>query len=703
MLIHPGVLWQYYPATTELPKDWKELSFDDTSWLTGKGGIGYADGDDSTIVDPVISLFLRVEFNLADTGNISAVYFYMDYDDAFVAYINGNEIARANISGTVPAYDTEANTAREATMYQGGLPEEYQVPSTAFSTLLKEGQNVLAIQVHNHNITSSDLSALPFLIVGVKDTTQTYQSAPDWFVSPLDFYTSHLPIIVINTLGGPIVDEPRRLAEMGIVNNGDGQINHKSDSFNAFHGLINIEIKGESAQMFPKKSYLFETQDSLGQNLNVALLDMPEENDWILYAPYSDKTLIKNVLSLKLSRDMGRYASRTQFCELFINESYQGLYVLMEKIKQDKNRVDIARLRPEDTAGDQLTGGYILRVDKVDNNDYPPFTAYPSVYIPGENPVEIQYFDPKGEDLNAVQRDYIREYVRQFEQALNSGSYLSYFTGYHSYIDKDALIDYIIVNEISKNIDAYIFSTYMYKDRTSNGGKLTMGPVWDFNIAYGNVDYNAAAETTRGWMYDEGYRMYWFRRMMNDPALQNKMSCRWHQLRSGVFSDEVIFNYIDSLVTSLEEPIRDNFKRWPVLGRYVWPNVFTGQTHEEEIRFLKNWLYDRLHWMDNNINDSCVDHIDDNMHTEVGISLFPNPFSDKIMIESIDPGKSIVQAQVYDISGSLIWYYSPKRPFNKRVVWDGNGFQNTTQPGGMYLLQVTLDNGHTYSKKIIRK
>jgi hypothetical protein len=643
-----------------------------------------------------------MKFNVVDTSNITDMLFYIDFDDAFIGYINGTEIARSNITGTNPPYDTEASSPREATMYTGGLPQEFQVPTSTLKNILMNGENVLAIQVHNRSISSSDLSAIPFLLVGVKDSATTYQDTPEWFISPLDYYSSHLPIISINTFGSTILDEPRIKAEMGIINHGPGKINNKLDSFNTFHGWINIEIKGESAQMFPKKSYLFETQDSLGENRNVSLLGLPEENDWILYAPYSDKTLIKNVLSFKLARDMGRYATRTQYCELFIDGSYKGLYVLMEKIKQDKNRVDISKLRPEDIEGDQLTGGYILRVDKVDNNDFPAFTAFPGVSIPGEEPVKLQYFDPSGEDLHTAQQVYIRDYIRQFEQALNTSSYLSYFKGYHDFIDKDALVDYILVNEISKNIDTYIFSTYMYKDRDSKGGKLTMGPVWDFNIAYGNVNYNSAAETTRGWMYDEGYRMYWFRRMMNDPALRNRMSCRWYELRSNVFSDEVIFEYIDSLVVALQEPIRDNFRRWPVLGQYVWPNSFIGNTHAEEISFLKNWLYDRLHWMDDNIEESCIESLDPNLESDLDVHIFPNPFSKEVYIEYDNQNKFIKQIAVYEHTGSLIWIDEYDEGRSKRIKLSGIGSESMSLNRGIYLIQFTFSDGAQATRKLIR-
>ena len=701
-IVQSQQIWHYFPGTSEPATNWNDITFDDNSWATGGGGIGYGDGDDSTLIDPVISVYLRRKFNILDTANIGAMMFYMDYDDAFVAYINGVEIARANVMGSPPSYHTEATTYREATMYSGGIPEEFQVPLSVVNTTIIEGENVLAIQVHNHGIGSSDMSAIPFLIAGINDTTISYQALPEWFVSPLDYYSSHLPIISINTFGNMIVDEPRIRAEMGVIDKGPGNINHLSDTFNGYHGWINIELRGESAQMFPKKSYGFETQDSLGQNLNVQLLGLPEENDWILYGPYSDKTLIKNVLSLKLFRDMGRYASRTKYCELFINGSYQGLYVLMEKIKQDKNRVNISKLNPEDTEGDQLTGGYILRVDKIDDNDYPPFVAYPEVSIPEASPVTLQWYDPGGEELNFKQRNYIQDYIRRFELALNSSTYLSYFTGYHEFIDKDALIDYLIIHEISKNIDAYIFSTYMYKDRDSKGGRLTMGPAWDFNIAYGNVDYHYFATLTSGWMYSEDYRMYWFRRMMTDPALQNKMSCRWHELRMDILSNQKIFGYIDSLVTDLQDPIQDNFRRWPVLGEYVWPNSFIGTTYEEEITFLKNWLNDRLRWMDENINESCIEAINEQVAWDYQVNLYPNPFDKNLIVEVENPESWIKNLAIYDIAGAVIWNELPKKGC-RNFIWNGRNSYGITVSKGLYIIQVELNDGYKIVKKILKE
>jgi hypothetical protein len=178
------------------------------------------------------------------------------------------------------------------------------------------------------------------------------------------FTSSNLPIVIIETNGQTIPDEPKINVDMGIIYNGPGQMNYITDPYNEYDGIVGIERRGNSSQYyFPKKQYAFETRDSLSMNLNVSLLGMPEENDWILHAPYSDKTLMRNVLAYKMASDLGDYASRTAYCEVVINGDYKGVYVLMEKIKRDVNRVNITELDENDIAGDSLTGGYMVKIE----------------------------------------------------------------------------------------------------------------------------------------------------------------------------------------------------------------------------------------------------------------------------------------------------------------------------------------------------
>ena len=153
----------------------------------------------------------------------------------------------------------------------------------------------------------------------------------------VNFNDSNLPIIEINTNGQTIQNSTKITADMGIIYNGERQRNYMTDPYNNYDGKIGIEIRGSSSTQFPKKQYALETRDAMGNNLNVSLLGLPAENDWILYAVYNDKSLLRDVLAFKLSNAMGRYASRSRFCELVLNGDYRGVYVLLEKIKRDKN------------------------------------------------------------------------------------------------------------------------------------------------------------------------------------------------------------------------------------------------------------------------------------------------------------------------------------------------------------------------------
>ena len=239
-----------------------------------------------------------------------------------------------------------------------------------------------------------------------------------------NFTQSNLPIVIIETYGQNIPDEPKITVDMGIIFNGPGEINYLTDPFNDYDGIVGIEKRGSSSQwFFPKDQYAFETRDAEGNNLNVSLLGLPAENDWILHAPYSDKSLMRNVLTYKWANEMGAYAPRTVFCEVILNGDYQGVYVLMEKIKRDENRVDIAEMDENDLAGDSLTGGYIIKIDKNEGagnagweSEFPPYPgAWQEVYY--------QYHYPKPENIKYQQKQYIQQFVNNFETVMNSSNF----------------------------------------------------------------------------------------------------------------------------------------------------------------------------------------------------------------------------------------------------------------------------------------
>jgi hypothetical protein len=447
--------WSYFIGNTEPSSQWIQPSFDANAWSEGQGGFGYDDGDDNTTIEATPSVYIRKTFNLVDTSVIKHLILQADYDDAFVAYLNGVEIARSNIGtvGTPPAFDALSTTFKEANIYLGELPESYEFRPANFRSFIKQGSNILAIQIHNQSLTSSDLSSNFFLTLGISDNSTNYSSTPTWFLPPS--MGSTLPLFVITTENNAeIIDEPKINAHLGIIDNAG--LNNLGDAYTGYDGVIGIEIRGASSQGFPKNNFGFETRLSNGENNNVSLLGMPSENDWVLHGPYSDKSLLRNSLAYHMGSQTGQYTPRTHLCELYINNDYRGVYMLTEKIKRDKNRVDIASLKPEDLSGEELTGGYILQIDRDDES------SNIDGWYSGSSPTKFySYHDPKAEDLEAVQREYLKTYLTSFEEDMES---TDYYWKYKSYVDAPSWIDYFLVTEMGKHIDAYKLSFYMHKN-----------------------------------------------------------------------------------------------------------------------------------------------------------------------------------------------------------------------------------------------
>ena len=690
--------WRYVLPTSEMPSGWNTISFDDNIWNEGPGGFGYSDGDDGTIISTTISVYLRTDFFVTDVTKLSTAILSADYDDGFIAYINGNEIGRSyNLPepGTFVDFNEVTSYDHEASLYNGGQPESFVIDSIALDTLLTDGDNVLAIQVHNVGINSSDMSSNFFLTFGISDNSMFYSDPPSWFQAPFSFLQSNLPIVIIDTNDEEIVNDPRIIAHMGIINNETG-MNHMGDPFNGYDGQISIEIRGSSSQNFPKKQYALETQDSEGENLNVPILGMPEENDWILHAPYSDKSLLRNYLAYELARDMGSYASRTRFCELVINGDYKGLYIFMEKIKQDNNRVDISKLEPDETSGDDLTGGYIVKVDKWDGETNDGWYSEP--LLDDFDGVWYQYHYPKPDDIVEEQRDYIMDYITDFETIMSSDTYNDPAEGYYEKVNLESFIDVSFLGEISKNVDAYRLSAYMYKDKDSVDGRLTMGPIWDYNLAFGNADYYDGWNP-EGWQMDvelgnDGFKIpFWWYRIWDDTTYLTAFNQRWQDLRESIFSEDYIMSLIDSATTLIDDAQIRNFQRWPVLDEYVWPNAYVGGSYAYEIEYLKNWINNRLAWMDSEL--LLLDIKENDIPSEISIKKpYPNPFNPKTAFVVNLTNKSSIRLDIYNILGKKV------KSINKNVfpqgkhtiTWNATNAIGGQVESGVYLYELLVNN-----------
>jgi len=619
-------VWYYKVGNADIPNNWQVIDFDFYTWEQAAGGFGYGDNDDNTILFGLHSIYISIPFEIQDLEDINEAVLHADYDDGFVAYLNGVEIARNNLGevGQEVAFDEFAFEPHEANLHQGQQPEAFKISADYFHS----GQNLLSIQIHNINTTSSDFSSNFFLSLGISSEERNYRQTPDWFNAPFSF--SNLPIIKITTENNnQIPDDLKISAHMGVIDIGLNQINRLDDSFNNYDGKIGIELQGTSSLTYDKKSYSIETRNEDGTNNNVELLGLPRENDWILYGPYADKSLLRNWISYHLGRLTGHYAPRTQFCEIFIDESYVGLYLLTEKIKVDNDRVDITNIEIEDNLGDQLTGGYIIKIDRNPANE--PNIGWDSSFPDNRF---FAYVDPKASQITQAQKDYIHNHMYDFESAMYN---FNYDKVYQDFIDLSSWVDYFLVTEIGKHIDAYKLSFYMYKDKDSKGGKLHMGPLWDFNFGYGNFDFDCPPDPS-GWAYEfpdcGSYHPFWARKINEIPNVQHLTKCRWEDLRETSFHTDSIMQYIDFQIAYLGSAIDRNFTRWPVLGQYIWANNFIGSTFEEESNYLKQWLNQRLSWMDDNLPGSCGDFVSKGQETmQPLIKVYPNPVHENIQIE----------------------------------------------------------------------
>ncbi len=699
-------VWKYLPATTEPALGWNLESFDDSSWSEAEGGFGFSDNDDKTIIPSSNSVYLRKKVQVTDLSKIEDLVLDIDYDDAFVLYINGVERARSsNVNGVLPAYNATLTTDHEAKMYAGGSPERFQLKPSFLLT----GENTIAVQVLNVGISSSDMSARVFLQAKVLSDTIIYNSTPDWFTEPISFESSNLPFILIETNGQFINQSAKIMADMKVINN-LGTVNYVSDTIYEYNGKIGIEIRGNTSTMFPKKAYTVETRIDDTTSVNVPLLGMPKENDWVFHGPYSDKSLMRNVLAYNLGNKTGKWSPRTQYFELYLNGVYQGVYVLVEKIKIDKNRLNLANLNPADTVGDQLTGGYVMKIDRpesvdIENVDYwwSPYRAWTNL----QQRVPFIFQDPNGHDLQPQQIAYIRDYITRFEDAMYSDDYQDRVKGYYPFIDLQSFVDYYIITELSRNLDGYRISTFLYKDKDSKGGKLTMGPFWDYNICFGNANFFAAGNTS-GWVIDgmgnaDQYAMpFWWEKLRLDPFFNSHLKNRWNEVKAEFINTTYINNLIDSCAYDLRDAVERNFTTWNILNTYVWPNNYVGGTYGNELNYLKNWLKDRINWMDAQIQP-IVDVTVDLETAEIlpmEIVAFPNPFVDQLNFKFYLNADSEFKLELYDLMGRLV--YS-----NIQQCWSGIHtiqvpVNQIKSASNVFVYKVSVDNQLRKTGKIIQ-
>ena len=415
----------------------------------------------------------------------------------------------------------------------------------------------------------------------------------------LQGFTSDLPIMIIDTLQTGVAEANVASSYVALFEpQEDGRTSLTGDP--AVTSRAGLKIRGSSTVGFAKRSYALELwNDASNEDRDLSLLGLPAESDWVLNSPFLwDRSLTRNPFIYELSNQVGRYATRTRYFELFVNSNrngelrfspdYQGVYVLIEKIKRGPDRVDVQKLPAQYSAEPEISGGYIVKVDRPDPGD--------SGFRAGG--LDLFYVEPKEVEIEQrpAQRSWLTNYINTFTAALSGPNFTHPTLGTHygEYIDIQSFVDHHILNELTSNIDALRLSTYMFKPRE---GLLEAGPVWDFDRSMDSNDLRD--DDPRGWYQDRFFG--WYNRMFQDPDFQQRWIDRWQQWRHGPFSVDNVNSIIDNLAGQITEAQVRNFARWPGAGPRTAGGFISGElngTWQGEVEHQKEWLTTRLEWYD---------------------------------------------------------------------------------------------------------
>jgi hypothetical protein len=364
-----------------------------------------------------------------------------------------------------------------------------------------------------------------------------------------------------------------------------------------------IHIRGQSSAMYAKPPYRIELHDGSDNDEDHPVLGMPAESDWVLNSPYPDKALIRNAFVYSLGRDMGMPAPRFAFAEVYLNYSarpvnasdYVGVYLMVETIKNQKDRLNLQQLKDKDISLPKLSGGYIFKFELLASEE-------PKLLCTGDTLTcwkDLELYDPL--PVTPEQQAYITRYLQTFHDNLHTSGFADPTTGYPASIDPGSFVDQLIIHELTRNMDAYVRSQYFYKDRDA---KVFAGPLWDYDLTM-DVGGFFDNRNTQGWQYEQnavrnGVDNDWFQRLMTDPAFVARVVTRWKTLRQGLLADAQIDARINKLTAGLANAAARNFQKWPILTTAMVSlfKTSTQSTWQAQVDNMRTWAKTRAAWLD---------------------------------------------------------------------------------------------------------
>jgi hypothetical protein len=427
--------------------------------------------------------------------------------------------------------------------------------------------------------------------------------------------TSDLPIILVDGYGGGKPEDKDVSMRAAFM------LFEPSGGVATLTALPNVatragyHVRGQSSASFPQTPYKVELWDNEDNDADYSLVGLPSDSDWALIPPYYDRSLVRNPLVYELGRAMGLQAPRWAYAEVYLNyedgpiaeDDYQGIYWLSETIKNNKVRTNLAQLKPEDTALPAISGGYIFKFDQL-------ATEEPTLTCTGADPiaggfggpggpggggggtcwVDLEVVDP--EPLNAEQQTWLTSHIQTFHDALHA----SPIGDYASYMDVPSFVDYLIINELTRNVDSYVRSAFYHKDRD---GKITAGPLWDYNFSLA-IGGPGGSAVDGGFMYDGTRNVNnWYPKLTKDAAFMSAVHARWQELRQSLLSNQALDQRITELAAPLQNAITHDYGKWAVSTVYQPCTGFcvvgpTDETWQAQVDAVRTWVTARATWLD---------------------------------------------------------------------------------------------------------
>jgi hypothetical protein len=516
------------------------------------------------------------------------------------------------------------------------------------------------------------------------------------FSAQAQLTTTNLPIMIVQT---PIaINDTFVQGTLNVIDNAS-MVNNVTDP-PTYTGMIGIKTRGNTA--YPKISYTLETWSAFNVSTNVSLLGMPTENDWVLMSNYTDRSLMRDVLAKNLHDKMGRYAPRMKHCELIVNGNYAGVYTFGEKIKRDSARLDLANLTVTDNFGENMTGGYIWRLNDGNNPDWVSLIAPP--FGTAAQQTKFHYEYPDASDITPAQEAYIKSYVDSFETAMNASNFQDTLVGWRKFGAVNGFADFMIINEVSRNNDAYRNNVFMYKDKSK---KMRPGPIWNFDIAWNNTMDCASSKDT-GWCYNLGgtcpteskLAPFWWSKLTTDTSFMKELKCLYTDYRKpgNLLDTAKMFFSIDSISSLLtaQNAVSRNFTQFPIWGvPLVNEPTPMAANYSEEVNNLKQFIRKRITWLDSKwiLTTGCPAPLAVNdMELNQLVAVYPNPANNAVSVKYEGKYKKGYTVNILTLQGTRVSQVASSDYITTLDI--------SHLPIGMYLLQVVNEKGSVVRKFI---